>query len=214
VPRADDLAAGGTRDRILDAALGLFAKQGFRGTSVDEIAVAAGLTPRSGAVYRHFPTKRSLLDAALDRLLAQRTLDDVLAMLPLGDLRAELTVLARWTLKELRKERDVMRILERDGDLFPELAARYRDEVVQPGYALAGALFRLHFERTGSALDPEVVGAIAAGAVVNYVRVELSYGRPPADLDEQRFLAGWVETWAALSAATPATGPGRRRRRR
>ncbi|MCB2412740.1 TetR/AcrR family transcriptional regulator [Demequina sp. TTPB684] len=54
-----------TRQVVLDAALELFAKQGFRATSVRDVAARAGIT-HPGLLY-HFPTKEALLLAALER---------------------------------------------------------------------------------------------------------------------------------------------------
>ena len=48
----------GMRTRILDAAFSLFQSQGYAGTSVHEIATAAGVT--GGALHHHFPTKKAL----------------------------------------------------------------------------------------------------------------------------------------------------------
>ena len=53
------------------AALPLFARQGFRGTSVGEIEAAAGLSPRSGALYKHFASKRDVLAGGAGRTIAQ-----------------------------------------------------------------------------------------------------------------------------------------------
>ncbi|MFY9784608.1 MAG: helix-turn-helix domain-containing protein, partial [Pseudolabrys sp.] len=47
-----------TRLRILDAAFGLFWRQGFLRVSMDEIAARAGITKR--ALYQHFPSKDDL----------------------------------------------------------------------------------------------------------------------------------------------------------
>lgn len=47
-----------TRERISAAALELFATKGFDGTSVRDIARAAGIA--EGALYRHFPSKEAL----------------------------------------------------------------------------------------------------------------------------------------------------------
>ncbi len=52
-----------TRDRILDAAYGLFWRQGFLRVSVDEIAARAGITKRG--LYQHFRSKDDLMAAAL-----------------------------------------------------------------------------------------------------------------------------------------------------
>lgn len=51
---------------LLAAARGLFVAQGYRHTTVDEIAEAAGLT--KGAIYFYFRNKEALLLALLDRV--------------------------------------------------------------------------------------------------------------------------------------------------
>jgi AcrR family transcriptional regulator len=53
-----------THEKIVAAALDLFVSRGFEGTTVDEIAEAAGLT--KGAIYFHFATKDDVLLALLD----------------------------------------------------------------------------------------------------------------------------------------------------
>jgi AcrR family transcriptional regulator len=50
---------GGASERLKDAALGLFLTQGYDGTTVAEIAAAAGLTERT--FFRHFADKREVL---------------------------------------------------------------------------------------------------------------------------------------------------------
>ena len=52
-----------TRLRILDAAFGLFWRQGFLRVSMDEIAARAGITKR--ALYQHFPSKDDLMAMTL-----------------------------------------------------------------------------------------------------------------------------------------------------
>lgn len=67
---------GSTRDRLLDAAIELFARQGYAATSVAEIQQASGLSPGSGALYKHFQSKSALLREAtqrqVNRMLAVR----------------------------------------------------------------------------------------------------------------------------------------------
>lgn len=59
VPREEQPAASGTRDSILSAARDLFSTRGFGGTSIADIASAAGLAP--GTIYIHFESKADLL---------------------------------------------------------------------------------------------------------------------------------------------------------
>ena len=54
-----DAVRPGAAGRLLDAALGLFARRGFAGTSIRDIATAAGLT--SAALYSHFESKEHVL---------------------------------------------------------------------------------------------------------------------------------------------------------
>ena len=55
-----------TREALLAKCLCLFAERGFAGTSIDEIARAAGVT--KGAMYWHFESKDHLFQAILDRI--------------------------------------------------------------------------------------------------------------------------------------------------
>jgi len=59
-----------TRERLLDAAEGAFAAEGFGGASLDRIAEDAGYT--RGAVYSNFADKAELFVAVLDRRLDRR----------------------------------------------------------------------------------------------------------------------------------------------
>lgn len=51
------------RTAIIDAAVALFARKGFYGTTVPEIAASAGVA--IGSIYRYFETKEALVNAAI-----------------------------------------------------------------------------------------------------------------------------------------------------
>jgi TetR/AcrR family acrAB operon transcriptional repressor len=54
------------RDRILDAAMTVFRRHGFRRSSIEQAAEAAGLTRQ--ALYHHFKSKEALFRAVIERL--------------------------------------------------------------------------------------------------------------------------------------------------
>ncbi len=58
-------ARADTRERILDAAEGLFAERGLAGTAVRDIAARVGLSAPS--LYNHFEGKQALYEAVLER---------------------------------------------------------------------------------------------------------------------------------------------------
>jgi AcrR family transcriptional regulator len=69
--------APGTRDRILQAALDLFLRQGIRKTSIDDVAERAGLTRVT--VYRYFSDRQQLIGEAF--LLVNSAFDQIRAAL-------------------------------------------------------------------------------------------------------------------------------------
>jgi AcrR family transcriptional regulator len=54
------------RDRIIDAAMLVFRRHGFRRSSIEQAAEAAGLTRQ--ALYHHFKSKEALFRAVIERL--------------------------------------------------------------------------------------------------------------------------------------------------
>jgi TetR/AcrR family transcriptional regulator, fatty acid metabolism regulator protein len=58
-----------TRDRILQAALEIFAEKGYHRALVDDIVRASGTS--KGAVYHHFPNKEALFLALVDEFSAR-----------------------------------------------------------------------------------------------------------------------------------------------
>ena len=55
-----------SRDRILDAAMAVFRRHGFRRSSIEQAAEAAGLSRQ--ALYHHFKSKEALFRAVIERL--------------------------------------------------------------------------------------------------------------------------------------------------
>ena len=54
------------RDRILDAAMAVFRRHGFKRSSIEQAADAAGLTRQ--ALYHHFESREALFRAVIERL--------------------------------------------------------------------------------------------------------------------------------------------------
>jgi len=71
-PALRSLRAGDKRERILSAAVRVFAKKGFHATRVSEVAKAAGVA--DGTIYLYFKSKDELLvslfESRVERLLA------------------------------------------------------------------------------------------------------------------------------------------------
>ena len=197
-----------TRERLLESGLRLFAEKGFRGTTVGEVEASAGLVPRSGALYKHFGSKKELLSAVVERhLLELQTVGRIVDLMPLGDLRAELTLLARWVIREVDRQRELMLVFEKEGDDLRDLRDRFY-EVGDLSYRVAVDYVRRlvkdapHLQR----VDPEALAAIAMNALVNHRRCEWTFQRKPLELDDERMVAGLVDVLMRL--AMPDAVPG------
>jgi len=86
------LGGGIVADQIADAAVQLFARHGYRGTTIAQIARKVGLTD-AGVLY-HYPTKADLFWAVVD-MFEDLQRDRVLALLAPGGLIA-IRNLAQW----------------------------------------------------------------------------------------------------------------------
>jgi AcrR family transcriptional regulator len=186
----------------MDAALKLFAERGYKATTVGSIESAASLAPRSGALYQHFKGKQQLLEAALDReLAAMDELTHAIAMFPLGDLRAEFTVLARWNLASLDRRADLTRFIRREADLLPKrLRAKLYDRLVDRPYAAIVAWLTSRFEEASTeSPDLEALALILVESMAAYRELGQVFGRVPGEIDDDRFVDAWVN--AALAIA-------------
>jgi TetR/AcrR family transcriptional regulator len=95
-------------DAILEAALDIFSKQGFRGATLDEIAEAAGLSKPNLLYY--FDSKEAIHAEVLDGLM-DTWLDPLRLLDPEGDPKAQL-------LQYLRRKLKMSRDLPRESRLF------------------------------------------------------------------------------------------------
>ena len=97
-----------TRERILDSALELFSTQGYRATSLEEIAESAGFS--KGAVYSNWESKEALFLELLDAASSRQTPDSGIDLTP-----------SRWALATLEFFLDAIN----NADTRTALAARY-----------------------------------------------------------------------------------------
>ena len=183
--------------RVVDAAMELFGRQGYAATSVADIERAAGLTPRASGMYRHFRSKREVLEAGIeDQLVSLEALHRLGSAPAAGfTLSERLTVLARVGLAQLDHQAPLIRILYRDLDAFPDLLDAVKERLIRAGYRdfarrLGAEVEAGHVPDRG--LDLDAVAAVAIGAVVNYGVFLAMLGEPPAGVDEDAFVAAWV----------------------
>lgn len=188
-----------TRDRIIDAAMRLFSQHGFRGTSVTQIEDAAGLSAGAGGIYHHFRSKEEVLAAGigrqLDRISALRELRRLLT--GLADLRSELTVMARYTLAELDRERELLLILATESRSRPDVVRGAVEQLIDASFPEFATWVR---ERNGGAMSADrarSVSAVGLGALLS-PRILSVLGMTSVGIDDDAFVQTWVDMMIAL----------------
>jgi AcrR family transcriptional regulator len=166
---------------ILEAALLLFSKQGYRGTSIREIAAEAGLS--TGNVYHHFPDKETLFTTLLGQYWEaidgpEFPFNKALAA---GAFPFDLEALARAAEESVRDWRPYVTLIyvdvvEFEGThlrkFYSEMAGRFEVYLGQrfPGDTLKDEL--------GTGFQPVTAFMLASRVFLQYFAVEILFGVP------------------------------------
>ena len=126
------------RDQILDAALRIFARKGFAESTVDEIAVEAGLA--KATLYLYFPSKEALLQKLVDhyRLVPDLggLMESIRDLPPVGGIPR--LVAGIW--RQLKEHKEAAHVLVREIFSNPQRAKLYTEQIRLPGQQAAGEL--------------------------------------------------------------------------
>jgi AcrR family transcriptional regulator len=157
------LAGPQRRAAILEAALGVFARRGYAAASIDQIAVAAGVS--KALIYEHFASKRELQVALLQDNVSElfARLAQSAATGEPGDVRLRNGVDA--FLRFVQERRDAWTMLFRDAT-DPEVAEALR--VVQAQTTAAVAAFIAAEPAAARDDDPDL------GAAIEMLALQLS----------------------------------------
>jgi AcrR family transcriptional regulator len=173
----------------------LFGQQGYHATTVAQIEAAAGLSAGAGGLYRHFRTKRGVLEEALRRqadegrpLLAY--LDGAIA----GTRRERFLAVARAGLRRLAEERDINRLLLRDLATFPDLLELVREQELRRVHAAITEWLRQESPaKGGGERDHAALAAVFMSAVSHYWTLADVFGGEHPFVTEERFLAALAD---------------------
>ncbi len=187
-----------TRERIVDEAMRLFSEHGYAATSIAKIEAAAGLTPGAGGVYHHFASKEAVLAAGIERQLSRlgalREIRDVLGSL--GDLKAELTLTARYVLAELDTESELLRILASDVRNRPQLLTAAVEELVGSTFTGFATWIGERAERPIPAEEATAIAVFGLGALLSSRLLRDVLGITTR-VDDQTLVDIWVQMMAS-----------------
>jgi TetR/AcrR family transcriptional regulator, mexJK operon transcriptional repressor len=208
-PPGDERRSPRKRRAILEAATTVFLRNGYLGTSMDEIAALAGVSKQT--VYKHFDDKQALFTEIVTRVVDEagdRVHAEVLELKDTGDVEADLKDLARRQLSETMQPRllQLRRVVIGEAGRFPELGRTFYER----GQARTGAALADAFEGLAArgllTLDDPLLAAqhfnwLIMASPINRAMLLGEDGPPPA-ADVDRYVDGGVRAFLA------AYGPG------
>lgn len=192
-PEGDSLT---TREKIIQAALEVFADKGLHGATVVEIAKAAGIT--GGALYRYFDSKEEVFQAVVEaHSMTMQVLDMVRELVPELEPKTALKFIARGTFLFVYSDWDFIRMVIGEAVKNPEAASPFLDKVLFPARDFVRECIELWREKglLKDAVDP-VIATSAFLGMLGYMLVEkdIFANRELEDID----LADLVDSYLAL----------------
>ncbi len=184
-----------TEVRIVEAAVQLFSRQGYKGTSTREIALLAAVN--EATLFRYFARKTDLFWAAaesrLNRLKLGRDLQNGLT----SDLDPEivLPMLVDFVVKEISEDSELMRLLYVAAFEFPGAERMFRDHL-GPIFDTVNAYFsRCSARGIICDLEPTFATLGLAGAVSAHRNLHHLFTGRELSPEGQAFAPAYAQFW-------------------
>ncbi len=196
---------------LIQAALELFVEKGFAATRSEEVATRAGVS--KGTLFLYFPSKEDLLKAVITENLAGRFSEWNEEFETFEGSTADMLRYCTrvwWERVGATPVSGLTKLMLSEGNNFPELAAFYQREVVQPGHALMRRILRRGID-SGEFLpvdvDHAIYAVIAPMIFLFLVRHNATWVEDGTELDPGRYIATQTEIAIRGLSLTPAAPP-------
>jgi AcrR family transcriptional regulator len=168
-----------SRQRIIDAAFELMAKNGYEATSISDIARKANIS--KGLLYNYFSSKEEVLKTLVQTAFSEgdKLVQQILSEDPADTLRN----LLQWFFKELRERPEFWKLLTAlslQADKFPFARAIIKAKLGEYSHLIGGLLHQIGFKHPRE--ESLLLGAIFDGLGLHSIILREDY---PLDEMEQ-----------------------------
>ncbi len=175
-------------EQILQGAMQEFLQNGYAGTSMDRVAVAAGVS--KATVYSHFQDKEGLFKVLIEQLANQKfnSLFDTEPME--GEPKIVLRQLGTKLLEQMNNDQEhsaFMRVLIGESGRFPELTQICVRAMIKPMLETLTQYLAAHPEL--NITDPEATARIILGTLVHFhVTQDVMHGKDIIPMESDRLI--------------------------
>ncbi len=150
-----------TRTKILQAALQLFARRGYDGTTTKDLAKSAGVA--EGTLFRYFPNKKAILIEVATAGWVDILTDLLTELSEMGSYKAVSQVMRRRMIN-LHKNSDLLRVCFIEAQYHPELKQSIQTEVIDKMTDVAEAFFETAMSKgIYRQMNPKIVAKVFLG---------------------------------------------------
>lgn len=195
LPTRKRMTSTDRREAIVDAAIHLFAKNGFRGTTTRQVAAAVGVS--EPVLYEHFETKGDLYTAIIERKMkdcgvlgeslereAEATVDD----------REFLRKLAAEIVNFHAKDPTLLRLVLFSSLEGHELADMFHGRYAQEFFGmLSGYMRRRTRQGAFRRVDPMLAARAFVGMLTHYTMTEVVFGFRLIRMSRNEAINGMVD---------------------
>ena len=183
---------------LLDAALDLFVEHGFAATRVEQVAARAGVS--KGTLFLYFSSKEELFKAVVHENLAARFVEWNAEYESFAGSTAEMLrycLHTWWEHVGATRASGITKLILSEAHNFPEAAAYYQAEVIEPAIALNRRILQRGVDRGEfRPLDMDYVVYSVTSAIIFLVTWKHSMGACVSQhqpLDPERYIDSQVD---------------------
>ncbi|NEO85941.1 MAG: TetR/AcrR family transcriptional regulator [Spirulina sp. SIO3F2] len=150
-----------TRERILDAALHLFARKGYDATTTRDLAAEAHVA--EGTLFRHFTNKKAILIEVATQGWVEILTELLTELSEMGSYKAIAQVMRRRMVR-MSQSHELMRVCFMEAQFHPELQERIQSEVIGKMTDVAEAFFETAMDKgIYRRMNPRIVASVFLG---------------------------------------------------
>jgi len=184
---------------LLDAALDLFVEKGFAATRAEEVAARAGVS--KGTLFLYFPSKEELFKAVVRENISGRFKEWNEEFESFEGSTPDMVrycMRVWWERIGATKASGITKLIISEARNFPDIAAFYQQEVIQPATALIRRMLQRGISRGEfRELDMDYAAFSIVAPMIFLIMMKHSLGAcAPKDypLDPERYVSSQVET--------------------
>lgn len=203
---------------LLDAALDLFVEKGFAATRAEEVAARAGVS--KGTLFLYFPSKEELFKAVVRENISGRFNEWNKEFEAYEGTSADMVrycFKVWWERIGATRASGITKLIIGEARNFPDIAAFYHQEVIDPGEKLIRKIIRRGIERGEFHVHDEDYAMFSIIAPMIYlIMMKHSLGacvQATHPIDPQRYLDSQVETLIHGLGVRPGDKPAAKGRK-